>query len=84
MKYLSYKTKNNEAFLENVAIANVAKQVNTPFYAYSKKSIIENYKNFSDNFSDVDHKICYAIKANCNLSIVKILAGLGAGISRRR
>ncbi len=82
MKHLSYKkqNKNNEIFLENTAITNVAKQVKTPFYAYSKKTIIENYKTFSDNFSDIDCKICYAIKANCNLSIVKILASLGSGI----
>jgi len=82
MKHLSYKKRhqNSEIFLENTAIADIAKQVGTPFYAYSHKTIIENYKNFSDNFADVDYKICYAIKANCNLSIVKILAGLGSGV----
>lgn len=86
MKYLSYKKQNknsinsSEIFLENIAIADIAKQVGTPFYTYSKKTIIENYKSFSDNFSDIDCKICYAIKANCNLSIVKILAGLGSGV----
>ncbi len=82
MKYISYKNLDNhsEIFLENVALKDVAKQVNTPFYIYSKKLIEENYKNFSTNFSDIDCKICYAIKANCNLSIVKILASLGAGI----
>lgn len=78
MKHLSYKK--GEIFIENMALANVAKQVNTPFYAYSKKSIEENFNNFAKNFSDVDHKICYAIKANCNLNIVKILAKLGSGI----
>ncbi len=80
MKYISYQNNPSEIFLENVAIADIAKQVGTPFYAYSKKALEENYKNFSDSFSDVDHKICYAIKANCNLTVVKILAGLGAGI----
>lgn len=82
MKYLTYKTQENqsEIFLENIAIVDIAKQVGTPFYAYSKKLLEENYKNFSDNFSDIDCKICYAIKANANLSIVKILASLGSGI----
>ena len=78
MKYLSYK--NNQMFLEGVAIADIAKQVGTPFYAYSKKMLAENYASFADNFSDVDCKICYAIKANANLSLVKILAGLGSGV----
>lgn len=82
MKHLSYKkqNQNNELFLEDVAIAKIAEQVGTPLYAYSKKTIIENYKSFSENFLDVDCTICYAIKANCNLNLVKILAGLGSGI----
>ncbi len=78
MKYISYK--NNQMFLEGAAIADIAKQVGTPFYAYSKKMLAENYASFADNFSDVDCKICYAIKANANLSLVKILAGLGSGV----
>lgn len=82
MKYLTYKNINNnqEVFLENVALSEVAKQVGTPFYAYSKKTIEENYLEFEKNFSGVNHKICYAIKANANLSIVKTLAALGSGI----
>jgi len=85
MKYLSYKLQktHDEAFVENVAIAEIAKKVGTPFYCYSKKSLVENYQNFADAFAAEkisDFKICYAIKANFNLHLVKILAGLGAGI----
>ncbi len=82
MKYLAYKNINNhsELFLENVALTRIAKEIGSPFYVYSKKIIEENYLEFKNAFSDIDCKICYAIKANCNLSIVKILAGLGSGI----
>ena len=85
MKYLSYKSQKSgdEAFVENVAIAEIAKKVGTPFYCYSKKSLVENYQSFADAFEAQkisDYKICYAIKANFNLHLVKILAGLGAGI----
>lgn len=85
MKHLSYKHGQNrdEIFVENVAISAIAKSVGTPFYCYSKKTLIENFKNFSDAFLQnkiSDYKICYAIKANFNIHLVKILTSLGAGI----
>lgn len=83
MKYFSYKqNKNNheEFFVEDIAVSEIAKSAGTPFYCYSKQAIIENYQNFAKNFADVDHKICYAIKANHNINIVKIFAALGSGI----
>lgn len=78
MKYFEFK--NDELFVENVKVGDIAAKVGTPFYCYSKNSIIANYQNFFNAFKDVDHKICYAIKANCNINIVKILAQMGAGI----
>lgn len=85
MKYLSYKNVKNrdELFVENVAITKIAEAVGTPFYCYSKKTLIENYQNFVDAFANAkisDYKICYAIKANYNIHLVEILSGLGAGI----
>ncbi len=85
MKHLSYKNSKNgdELFVENVAVAKIAAEVGTPFYCYSKKSLIENYQAFSDAFDEakiIDYKICYAIKANFNIHLVKILSSLKAGI----
>ena len=85
MQFLSYQNNQNtsELFIENVAISSIAKQVGTPFYCYSKQSLIENYQQFVKAFAFyhiINYKICYAIKANANLHLVKILAGLGAGI----
>ena len=82
MKHISYRQNKNrdELFIENIAISDLAKQVGTPFYCYSKKSIIENYRSFSDALLGLDYKICYAIKANFNVHLVRILVGLGAGI----
>jgi diaminopimelate decarboxylase len=85
MKYLSYKNKKNydEIFVENVAIAEIAKVVGTPFYCYSKKTLVENFQIFFDAFlaeKISDYKICYAIKANFNIHLVKNLIELGAGI----
>lgn len=85
MKFLTYKQneKNEELFVEDVSISEIAKSVGTPFYCYSRKALIENFRNFSDAFSHAgisNYKICYAIKANFNLHLVKILSGLGSGI----
>lgn len=93
MKYLSYrsssdhKSKNffspQELFVEEVSIAKIAQKIGTPFYCYSKKVLCENYQSFVSAFTKYqipEYKICYAIKANCNLSLVKILANLGSGI----
>lgn len=78
MKHFLYN--NRQLFVENLEVAEISKQVGTPFYCYSKKTLIENYQSFSQAFAGTDHKICYAIKANPNLNITKIFAGMGAGI----
>jgi diaminopimelate decarboxylase len=72
--------KNNQLFVDNLSIQAIAKEVGTPFYCYSKSSLIKNYQNFSQAFADTNHKICYAIKANPNLSIAKIFAKFDSGI----
>ena len=78
MKHFEYK--NEQLCAENVQISAIASEVGTPFYCYSKAALVENYQEFAQAFNDVPHKICYAIKANCNLNIVKIFAEMGAGI----
>lgn len=85
MKYLAYKNsgKKDEIFIENVEISKIAQEVGTPFYCYSTKALVENYQNFDNAFKEAqiaDYKICYAIKANYNIHLVKILAALGCGI----
>ena len=85
MKYLSYKKhlQRQELYVEDVAISKIAQQVSTPFYCYSHQNIIDNYQQFNaafNKFKIKNYKICYAIKANYNLSIVNILAQLESGI----
>ena len=81
MKYLSYKNKHqehklnlDELFIEEVSLAEIAKTIPTPFYCYSKQNIIDNFNDFVTSFAKQeikDYKICYAIKANCNLNLVR-------------
>ncbi len=78
MNYFEFR--NDELFIEELKVSDIANKVGSPFYCYSKKNIINNYQNFYQAFSDVEHKICYAIKANPNINLVKIFADMGSGI----
>ena len=77
MTYFTYSK--DTLIAEGVEIREIAKNRTTPFYCYSKKAITENYNNFSNSFKNIDVKICFSLKSNSNLSILKILSNLGAG-----
>ena len=64
---------------EDVSITDIARQVGTPFYVYSTATLERHFQVFSNAFSDVPSLVCYAMKANSNLAVLKILARLGAG-----
>ena len=72
--------KNQKLFVENLSIFNIAKKNMTPFYLYSSQQLKENYLNFAKVFRDVKPLICFAAKANTNLTILKILGRLGSGV----
>jgi diaminopimelate decarboxylase len=64
---------------DGVALADVAAKAGTPCYVYSAKTILENYRAYDDAFGDAPHTVCYAVKANGNLALLRLLAGAGAG-----
>lgn len=71
--------KNAALHAENVALADIAKDVGTPFYCYSSATLVRHYRVFSDALKDVNSLICYAVKANTTLAIIKTLAREGSG-----
>ncbi|MDA9090436.1 diaminopimelate decarboxylase [Pelagibacteraceae bacterium] len=77
MSYFKYIGK--KFFVENTSVLNIVKKNKTPFYLYSEKQIKENYLNFSKSFKNIKPLICFAAKANTNLTILKTLAKLGSG-----
>lgn len=77
MDHFSYK--NQELFAEQMRIQTIAEQVGTPFYCYSTATLTRHYHVFADAFKAVPTTICFAIKANSNLSVLKTLAKEGAG-----
>jgi diaminopimelate decarboxylase len=64
---------------EDVAIADIAAKVGTPFYCYSTATLTRHFRVFSESLAGLDTLICYAMKANSNQAVIKTLAKLGAG-----
>ncbi len=66
-------------YCEGVALDRVAEQVGTPAYVYSRASIEEAYQRLDRALRGLPHTLCYAMKANSNLALLKLLARLGSG-----
>ncbi len=71
--------RNRELQCESVPLTRLAKLYGTPLYVYSGRTIQERFKAFNLAFQSTPHTACYSVKANSNLTILRILAALGAG-----
>jgi diaminopimelate decarboxylase len=71
--------KKDELHCDDVSINKLAKKFGTPLYVYSATAIRERYRVLERAFHHVRHTLCYSVKANSNLSILRLLAGMGAG-----
>lgn len=65
---------------EDVDLRRIAEEVGTPFYCYSAATFERHYRLFDNAFAGHDHMVCYGIKANSNIAVLKLLANLGAGM----
>ncbi|MFH1784070.1 MAG: diaminopimelate decarboxylase [bacterium] len=75
----NFHYKAGELFCENVKVKDVAADVGTPFYLYSADTFRNNYKEFDEAFAQAKHLVCYAVKTNDSMSVLKILSDEGAG-----
>ncbi len=66
-------------YCENAALPQLAARYGTPLYVYSAAMIRQRYDAFDRAFGDLPHTICYSVKANSNLSILRLLAQEGCG-----
>jgi diaminopimelate decarboxylase len=66
-------------FCEDVSLTDLAARFGTPSYIYSRESIASRYSSYCRALEGIPHRVCYAVKANSNLAILKLLASLGAG-----
>jgi diaminopimelate decarboxylase len=74
----AFHYQNGTLHCEKVSLKQLAKEVGTPLYVYSRKAIEENFKTFQSAFADVSHLVCYAVKSNSNLFLLKLFRELGA------
>ncbi|MHB9073413.1 MAG: diaminopimelate decarboxylase [Desulfobaccales bacterium] len=77
MHHFNYQA--GELFCENVPVRQIAEAVGTPFYVYSAATLTQHFQVFNTAFAAFPHIICFAVKANANLAILRLFARLGAG-----
>lgn len=77
MSFFEYR--NGEMHAEGVALATLAQQVGTPFYCYSAASLRAGMQEFNDAMKGMRASVCYAMKANSNLAVIRLFAEMGAG-----
>ena len=78
-----FKYQNGEMFAEGVALAAISAQVGTPFYCYSAGALRAGWREFADGIKGMNAphgaSVCYAMKANSNLAVVRLFGEMGAG-----
>jgi diaminopimelate decarboxylase len=77
MDFLHYQNGHLKA--DKVAISDLAAQYGTPLYVYSANYIVKQFLAYERSLTNYKHLVCYAVKANSNLSVLNLLAKLGAG-----
>jgi len=75
----TFSFKNKALYAESVAVTDLMVEYGSPLYIYSRAQIASNWQQFDQAFGDHPHLICYAVKANSNLSVLNVLAKLGSG-----
>lgn len=66
-------------FCEELRVPDIAEEVGTPFYLYSKSTFVRHFQVVDQAFSAIPHLVCFSVKANSNVAILHLLANEGAG-----
>jgi diaminopimelate decarboxylase len=75
----SFAYRDGKLYCEDVDLSRAATEFGTPLYVYSAGTILDHYSRLDEALAPLDHLICYAVKANSNRAILKLLADAGAG-----
>ncbi len=79
MRSEAFNYQDRTLYCEEVALADIARKAGTPCYVYAGSAIRRRFEKYDSAFGDTPHLVCYAVKANSNLSILRLLAEAGAG-----
>jgi len=79
MPFPPFQYRDRNLFVEEVDLEKIARSTGTPVYVYSATAIRERYRRYDSAFGSMPHEVFYAVKANSNLSVLRLLAAEGAG-----
>ena len=74
-----FEYRNGEMFAEDVPVKRIAKEVGTPAYVYSLATLKRHFRVFEQAFAKIPHIVCFSVKANSNLALLRIFAKEGSG-----
>jgi diaminopimelate decarboxylase len=74
-----FEYRNGEMFAEGVPVKRIAKEVGTPAYVYSLATLKRHFRVFDQAFSKVPHIVCFSVKANSNIALLRAFAKEGSG-----
>ena len=74
------KYKKKHFYIENVSTERIAKKYGTPSYVYSHNKIKDNINNFKKYFRTINPLICFSVKSNSNVKIIKEIKNLNCGV----
>jgi len=75
----SFRYVGNKLFCEGVSVESLAKQYGSPLYVYSQATITDHFQKLDRAMDGVDHLVCFAMKSNSNLAVLRTIADLGGG-----
>ncbi len=75
-----FQYREDRLYCEDVAVASIAEAVGTPFYLYSRRTLENHFQAFDSAFSQTKHLVCFSVKANSNLAVLRIFTRLGGGV----
>jgi len=78
MNYFNYKGE--DLWCEEVRVSQIEEEVGTPFYLYSARTLTHHFRVFDEAFADVPHILCFAVKSNSNIAILRTLINEGSGV----
>ncbi len=78
MHHFAYK--NGFLHAEGVPVSRLADEAGTPLYVYSHETLVRHFRVFDEAFSEVPHLICFAMKSNSNLAILRLFSKMGGGL----
>jgi diaminopimelate decarboxylase len=78
MHFFNYK--GSRFYAEGVPVEKIAKEVGTPCFIYSSRTLVRHYHAFDGAFKDVPHLICYSVKANSNIAVLRTFIEEGSGL----